>query len=76
MLSLYFFVNRSEGASSAPVPSSQYYRPTQHHITTNSTKLSILQLTEYLPVDCLGSKRTSTQAMQGEYRDNKVRITE
>ena len=28
---LLFFINRSEGKSSAPVPSNHYYRPAKHH---------------------------------------------
>ena len=31
MPSLHFFIDRSEGESSAPVPSSHCYRPAQHH---------------------------------------------
>ena len=52
------FINFSEGASSAPVSSSQCYQPTHHHKQLIPQNFQLYGL----PVDCFGSKRTSTQA--------------
>ena len=72
---LSFFIDCSEGESSAPVPSSHCYRPAQHHkqlIPLNfqpcgrqNISLSIV----------LVQKGLLLRLVQGEYRDNKASVT-
>ena len=72
---LLFFIDRSEGESSAPVPSGHCYRPDQHHkqlIPQNFQPYS-RQNISLLIVSV--QKGLLLRLVQGEYGDNKANVT-
>ena len=72
---LPFFIDRSEGESSAPIPSSHCYRQVQHRkqlIPQNFQPSSRQNISLSI---VLVQKGFLLRLVQGEYGDNKVSVT-
>ena len=59
---LPFFIDRSEGESSDPFPSSHCYRSAQHHEQLIPHNFQPYGRQNHYPIDRFGSKRTPTKA--------------
>ena len=72
---LPFFIDHSEGESSAPVPSSRCYRPAQHHKQLISHKFQPYGRQNISLSIVLVRKGLLLRLVQGEYEDNKAIVT-